>query len=250
MLNSGDSLSGFTINGDVTISKNGNPGNCVYIPGGGNIYKDYDVLAQNPLHIYFDVKLVNQTMDFMFLANKEGVGPFFCLSSTAQYAYFNKRSAGWADYSGGVSGGVPWGAALPCMKIGKWYKFRIDFDWASSKLSLVWINDGVEQLVIKSANFSPKGTYLGWTGDYVGSGGGAIDNFGILATSNISGKALLSNGAPATEVQIYSWADHRLYATATPDASGGYSSIVEAGDYLLVAVGPDGFRPSAHKVTV
>ena len=68
-----------------------------------------------------------------------------------------------------------------------------------------------------------------------------------LNAAAIEGVALLSNGDPASNVYAVNTATLAGYRT-TPDGDGSYSIAVPPGTYLVVADGPAGYRPLAHKV--
>lgn len=63
----------------------------------------------------------------------------------------------------------------------------------------------------------------------------------------ISGKALLDNGAPATRVLIYNYATGALMATLYPGADGSFMYYPDiSSEVLVVSLGPSGYRPQVE----
>lgn len=70
-----------------------------------------------------------------------------------------------------------------------------------------------------------------------------------IAITSIEGIARLANNDPVNEVVCVNLADDNVYR-GVPDGAGAYSIPVPPGTYLVVADGPAGYRPQAHKVVV
>lgn len=70
-----------------------------------------------------------------------------------------------------------------------------------------------------------------------------------LGAYQISGMAKLSNNDPAELVHVLSVTDQKSFSII-PETDGEYIAGVGEGEYIVVAEGPAGYRPLAHKVVV
>lgn len=244
MLNAGDSLVGYTVGTQVTVASGGNPNFCINVAS--FIYKDYGNVS-NQKSFYFDIKLGSGYTNVVLEGTSAGVGPTLHFSAVKSECYFAPALTGWSDPSSSPVGKINFNSSFAGVVAGTWYSFRVDFDWVSNKLRVVQIVSGAEVEILAYIAFISKGSIFGF-GKANGTNIG-VDNFGFQDLVPVTGSALLNSGAPATQVQLYDWTTHLLYAVVTPGSDGSYGATVERGDYLVVATGPAGYRPVAHKVT-
>lgn len=246
----GSSLAGWTTVGTSLDGTIGNPVPSFKVNGAGYAAINVPDVVIGKTEIRFDMRLATGSTplaNFAFFCSSTGKGLIASFEGRTSFSSSIEPLNSWTSW------GAPTIQFDPNRKnwaVATWYSFlmRTRMVASQAQYQLVQILNGAELICLNWTNFTPQGTWFALHGD---NGTGVNwDNVSFINPVAASGVAKLSNGSAASKVVFLDASTYKLGGQATPGADGSYTAQVNAGSYLVVAYGPDGYRPAAHLVTV
>jgi|GEM_PF-5650728 len=252
----GSSLAGWTLSSPsgVTVDLSTSSDPSFNVRGGEFARIEYPAAEVGKTEVHFDVRIPsgnNGLVNFAVFASDAGVGTLVHLDTRAEYPSGLEKLNSWTSWDGYLAQFVNGEKAVP---IQVWYRYivrtRMNGSQAEMRITRFNFTTGLEILCLDWAAFTPSGRWFAIHGDANITTGGNFDNVLISNLAEVSGVAKLSSGAAATQVVFIDASTYAQVAMVKPAADGTYSSNIFVGSYVVVAIGPNGYRPSAHLVTV
>jgi hypothetical protein len=252
----GSSLTGWTLSsssGVVVDSFLGNPAPSIRVTGGNYAAINVTDAAIGRTEVRFDVRIDSSgagLTNFAFFCDAGGAGTLVTFEARSTFPSGLETLTNWSTWSQVYA---PFVDAHKNWSVATWYTFvmrtRMVGNQAQVQISQVIGED--EVLCLDWANFVPKGNWFALHNPAAGVADANWDNihFDNLGVP-VAGVAKLSSGAAATKVVFLDASTYFLQGQVTPGADGSYSLQINTGAYLVIAYGPDGYRPAAHLVTV
>lgn len=250
----GSSLDGWSVS-SATVrvdSTQGNPAPAIWVAPGQRATRSVPELPIDGGELRFDMRIPggsNKLADFAFFCDPNGAGQVLRFEGRGAFNSGLMDVASWSGFNNPRANFVSSENTIPS---DTWLTYKLQFRSNDSQAQVRVVRIGADNsdvICLDWTNFTVHGSYIGLLGDGDATTGAWFDNIATGAPAEVAGVAKLSSGAAASRV-VFLDVNFQKVKETVPAADGSYSAQITTGTYYVLALGPDGYRPSAHQVVV